>query len=51
MLGPLVDQAAIEGRLDSVALLKEDAVLLRSGALLIINELDEVLGRYHAVRL
>jgi len=30
---------------------KEDAVLLRSGALLILNELEESLARFHAARL
>ena len=30
---------------------KEDAVLLRSGALLILNELDRSLARFHAARL
>lgn len=30
---------------------KEDAVLLRSGALLILNELDDTLASYHAARI
>ena len=57
-LRPLATPAELPLVLDAVATyeylppdFKEDAILLRASALVILNELDDVLARYHAARL